>query len=83
MGIACKLSWSITGFNETIRVGDLLKKYGLPPDFHFDNEQTFRILSSDKKKENNVINFVLLNKIGKAVVKPLPMQQLKSFIDTL
>src|SRR4051794_14036222 len=64
MGIACKFSEKITGFKGTERVVNVLKQYGLPPHFDFDKAETFRILKSDKKKDNQSINYILLNKIG-------------------
>ncbi|GEO10847.1 3-dehydroquinate synthase [Segetibacter aerophilus] len=83
MGVACKFSEEITGFKDTARVVNVLKQYGLPPQFEFDKEETFRILKSDKKKSNQSINYVLLNKIGKATIVPLPFEQIHALINNL
>jgi 3-dehydroquinate synthetase len=34
----------------------------------------------DKKRVSNEMNFILLNKIGEAIIKPIPMQQLEELI---
>jgi len=83
MGAACKISEAITGFKNTDRVVKVLKQYGLPPQFEFDKEETFRILKSDKKKINQEINYVLLNKIGKASTVLLPFDQIQTLINEL
>ena len=38
------------------------------------------MLKMDKKRVNSEMNFILLNKIGEAVIKPIPMQQLEKLI---
>jgi 3-dehydroquinate synthase len=81
--VACKFSEKINGFKDADRVEKLLKKYGLPPRFDFDKEQTLKILKSDKKKEKESIGYVLLNKIGKASVTNLPVTEIESLINQL
>ena len=83
MGVACNISEQVTGFKDTARVISLLKKYGLPPQFDFDKEEAIRILKSDKKKNNQSIDYILLNKIGKAVIVPLSFDQIQTFINEL
>jgi len=83
MGVACKFSETITGFKGTDRVVNVLKQYGLPPQFDFDKAETFRILKSDKKKDNQSINYILLNKIGKASIVSLPFSEIETLINQL
>ena len=83
IGVACKFSKTITGFKDANRVITVLKQYGLPPQFDFDKPEVFRILKSDKKKDNQSINYILLNKIGKAVIVPLPFEQIETLINEL
>ncbi len=83
MRAACKISEQITGFKGTDRVVNVLKQYGLPPEFDFDKTETFRILKSDKKKDNQSINYILLYKIGKADIVSLSFDQIKTLIDQL
>ena len=83
MGVACKFSETITGFKGTDRVVNVLKQYGLPPQFEFDKAETFRILKSDKKKDNQSINYILLNKIGRASIVSLPFTEIETLINQL
>ncbi len=83
MGAACKISQQITGFKQTETVVEVLKKYGLPPQFDFDKEETFRLLKSDKKKVDNSVKFILLSKIGKAVIVPLSFDEIHTIIQSL
>lgn len=80
MGVACKIGEQINGFSEGSRVTSLLKKYGLPPQFDFDKEQTLKLLRVDKKKEKDAINYILLHKIGKPYIKSLPFTEIESYI---
>ena len=42
----------------------------------YNKQKVFDILVSDKKREGEQMNFVLLEKIGKAVVKKIPLQEI-------
>jgi 3-dehydroquinate synthase len=83
MGVASSMSEKISGFKDTQRVVDLLKRYGLPPQFEFDKEKALEILQKDKKKDNQSISYILLKKIGKAEIKSLPIEEIKSLIHQL
>ncbi|MEJ7828095.1 MAG: 3-dehydroquinate synthase [Segetibacter sp.] len=80
MGVACKISEQLNSFSDTTRVTGLLKKYGLPPQFEYDKEQTLKLLRADKKKEKDAISYILLQKIGKPYIASLPFQQIESLI---
>lgn len=81
MGVACKISEQVLGFKDAARVQNVLKKYGLPPQFEFDKEQAMKIMLNDKKRENQSINYVLLKRIGKAVITPLPVAEIDTLIN--
>ncbi|WP_207493606.1 3-dehydroquinate synthase [Aridibaculum aurantiacum] len=81
MGVACKVSSAVNGFKETAEVLQLLKQYGLPPQFDFDKEATYKILQADKKKQGQQVNYILLQKIGKAIVHPIGFDELAAIID--
>jgi 3-dehydroquinate synthase len=83
MGVACKISAERTGFNQATAVVKLLKQYGLPRQFDFDKAATFKLLQADKKKDNSVMNYVLLQKIGKAVIAPIAIDELEGIISNL
>jgi 3-dehydroquinate synthase len=80
---ACKISAQLTGFKETGRVSKVLKQYGLPVEMKYDRKKAFNILKMDKKREKAAMNYVLLDKIGKGVVKTIPMEQLEIIISKI
>lgn len=85
MAAACIISEKINNFSpaETEQIISLLKKYHLPVTINFDKEKVWEILILDKKKSGNYINFVLLNKIGNAVVKAVPLDQLREIFNNI
>ncbi|HRF25260.1 MAG TPA: 3-dehydroquinate synthase, partial [Chitinophagaceae bacterium] len=66
---------------DTERVEQLLSQYHLPVAAAFDKQRVFNILKMDKKRERTQMNFVLLNKIGKAVVFPISLVQLEKLLN--
>jgi len=82
MVAACNLSEKINGFHfeEAIRIVKLLAKYHLPVDVETEHEKIFEVLKMDKKRSNNQMNFILLNKIGEAVIKPIELEKLHQYL---
>lgn len=76
MAFAARLSKDITKFKSAERLLTLLHKYGLPVEALYDRDKTFEILISDKKREGEHINFILLQKIGKAVIQKLSLNEI-------
>ena len=76
MAYASSLSQKINGFKNADRVVGLLSKYGLPTFTRFDKDKVIDVLKMDKKKTKDNINFILLEKIGKATIKEISVQQL-------
>ena len=76
MAFACNLSESMIGFKQTARVTSLLEKYELPTALKFDKDKVIDILSKDKKKASNDIHFILLEKIGRAMIQPISIHQI-------
>lgn len=77
---ACLISEDIMNFKETARVTSLLQQYGLPIDIQVDFGKVVEIMRMDKKKTRDIMHYVLLEKIGKAVIKPIPMQHLEKLL---
>lgn len=79
MVAACVISEKLCGFSkeETEKVKQLISKYQLPIAFDFDKEKIWDILLHDKKKSGGDMNFIVLNKIGKASVKKISLTDLK------
>jgi 3-dehydroquinate synthase len=83
MTYACNISKQITGFKETERVVSVLEKYGLPTYTKFDKQKVFDVLKMDKKRERTEISYVLLEKIGRGVIKTISLDQLEKIIQEL
>lgn len=80
MTYACHISEQLCGFRQTERVTALLKKYNLPTYASFDKQKVFDVLKMDKKRERKEMNYVLLEKIGKGIVKSISLKQLEKII---
>jgi 3-dehydroquinate synthase len=85
MMLACLLSNEMgkLASQEIIRIQDLLNAYQLPVATGVKNETIIEYLSKDKKKENNRINFIMLEKIGKAIIQAIPVESLNTCVPTL
>lgn len=79
MVAACALSEKLTGlhFEDAVRVLRLLSTYHLPVDLETDYNAIWTVLKADKKRCGNVIDFILLEKIGKGCIYPMPLNQLQ------
>lgn len=77
---ACLISEEMLNFKETARVTGLLQQYGLPIDMPVDFGKVIEIMRMDKKKTRDVMHYVLLEKLGKAVIKPIPMSHLEKLL---
>lgn len=83
MTYACHISKQLCGFKQTEQVVSLLTKYNLPTYATFDRQKVFEVLKMDKKRERKEMNYVLLEKIGKAVVKTISLSELEKIITRL
>lgn len=83
MTYASVISKQLKFFKGAEEVVALLNKYGLPTFVDFDTSKAFKVLLKDKKKENVSINYILLEKIGKGVIQPLLLVQLKDIFKKL
>ena len=83
MMAACSLSVTLNQFSilDKDRVARLIEIYQLPIHQKTDWKKIWEILKMDKKRAGKEMNFVLLNKIGEAVVYPIPMGQLQDLIN--
>jgi 3-dehydroquinate synthase len=76
MAYAANLSQELTGFKHADRVVSLLEKYELPTAAMFNKDKVIAVLGKDKKKVKDSIQFILLEKIGKAVIQPISIDQI-------
>lgn len=83
MTYAAHLSESFLNFRGTEKLVDLIGQYELPTYADFDRKKVFGVLKHDKKRERDKLHYILLNKIGKAVVHTLPLNEVELIIDQL
>jgi 3-dehydroquinate synthase len=83
MTYAAVISEKLTGFKDAKRIANLLLQYDLPTFTQFEKQRAFEVLKMDKKRDKSDINFVLLEKIGKAVTKSIALKQLEKIIREL
>jgi len=82
MVLAGRISEAVNNFDagEQQQMISLLERYQLPVRFSFDKEKVWEILVNDKKRENDSMSFILLDSIGTAIVKSIPLTQLKDLV---
>jgi 3-dehydroquinate synthase len=64
---------------ERTRIFNLLDSFKLLADFEITFNQVEELISQDKKKSGNAVNFVLLEKTGKAIVRNIPVAGLLGY----
>ncbi|RYY88831.1 MAG: 3-dehydroquinate synthase [Chitinophagaceae bacterium] len=80
MAFAARLSAQRLQFKEADRIVGLLEKYGLPVDAKYKKEKVLPVLLKDKKKEGSAIRFILLQRIGKAVVEEMALTKIEELL---
>lgn len=79
MVAACNLSEQLghLHFEEAARIVRLLARYHLPVDVETDHARVFGVLKMDKKRKDDAMQFIILNKIGSASVVSIPLTELE------
>ena len=62
--------------NDAQRVMALLKKLHLPTDCDVPDDTVMSAIRMDKKREGDLINYVLINKIGQAIIEKISLNDL-------
>ncbi len=83
MVVASYLSVDISGLKGAEKITALIEKYQLPAFYPFDADTALQLMMSDKKRIRDVIHYVLLEKIGKGVIKPLSINQIAPVVEQL
>lgn len=85
MVAAAKISEKLSGLpvEQTNRLIRLINDYQLPVTMNADKDKVFEIFKLDKKRDKDVIHFVLLEEIGKALTQPVPIAELKQLLQEL
>ncbi len=82
MAFSAHLSEKMTDLSagEKERILQLLPRYGLPVTEDFDRKEVLGAMLKDKKKEREGVHFILLETIGKAVVRKIPLDIMEKFV---
>lgn len=80
MVFAAWLSEQQLGLKRSSELVEVLSLFKLPTIASFDVERVFRVLTMDKKRVSKKMNFVLLKKIGRGIVHPFTLDQLKKYL---
>jgi len=83
MAYAAVISEEIVGFGDANRVAKLLTHYNLPTFAEFDKQKVFPVMRMDKKREKGDLNYILLEKLGKGIVRSIPVTQLEKIISEI
>jgi 3-dehydroquinate synthase len=68
---------------EVDRLQQMIASAGLPVDMKLDPDELFLNIRKDKKKSGEIVHFVLLDGLGKTVIKPIALTELKSIVHDL
>lgn len=80
MAFAARLSTDLLHFKSADKLLKLIDGYGLPITAGYNKQKVFDVLVSDKKREGELMNFILLERIGKAVIKKIPLPEIYKLI---
>lgn len=75
MVVACGISAHVAGLDPTVarQLKALLQQYGLPAGRALNADRVMDVLRNDKKRKGDDIDYIVLEKIGRAAVMPLPL----------
>ena len=77
MTYAAVISEQLLNFKNRHALVSLLEKYGLPTYASFNTTKAISILQKDKKKTKDAVHYILLEKLGKAVIHTIPFATLE------
>ncbi len=80
MTYASLISEQLNGFKDAKKIIQVLEQYDLPTFASFNKQKVFEVLKMDKKRERKEINYVILEKIGKGVIKKIPLKRVEQII---
>lgn len=65
----------------TAEIEEILQQFGLPTKTDYTAQQLFDCALSDKKRNGGTVNLIVPEAIGACVIRPIPIDELKSFIE--
>ncbi|RYE21544.1 MAG: 3-dehydroquinate synthase [Sphingobacteriales bacterium] len=84
MIVACIVSEYVVGLHSSVKnkLAALLLRYQLPITLEFDPEKVIEVLRMDKKRNEDSIDYVMLNNLGNPVVKAIPFNVIREALNT-
>ena len=67
---------------DSTRLSNLLENFRLPVELEFNRQQVFEAIGKDKKREGDSLKFVLLKRIGEAVVDEISIHELENLLES-
>ncbi len=83
MTYAAEISKELISFKGAEQVTGLIEQYGLPAYAAFDKKKVMEVLRMDTTRERKEISYVMLEKIGKGVIKPVPLIELEEILNAI
>jgi 3-dehydroquinate synthase len=85
MVLAARVSnfFGLISEEEVLRIEKLISSFGLPIHTNLQLDDVFNQLKKDKKWEIDTIHFVMLECIGKAIIKTIKMKELKTVLEKI
>lgn len=85
MRYAARISCALGALKADARdaIEDLLDAFGYPVTIQASPDHVMDVLMKDKKKSGSTMNFVILNGIGSAEVRPIPVDTLRGLVNDL
>ena len=85
MVLAARISQTqgLLSASEVDRVEKMVLSAGLPIQMKLDPDQIYQNIRKDKKKSGEDVHFVLLKGLGNAIIRPIPMKELKFIVHDL
>lgn len=80
MVYAARLSQELLGFKHPERIATVVQQYGLPASIAFNRDRVIEVLQKDKKNTATGLNYILLEKLGKATIEKVSINQLYKFL---
>lgn len=80
MMVAARISEQLCGFKDSEKLMKVLDRYELPTQAKYNRTKALALMTHDKKKTGNHVNYILLEKIGKAVIKQISFEDLAQII---
>lgn len=77
---AAEMSANFLKFGEQEDLETLLRQYHLPTDMAYEKKELLSSLMLDKKMQSGKLNFVMVEKIGKATIIPIFLRELEKII---